>query len=226
MFSSNIHLECRVALLSVNRNVSKSVTIKWLEQIGQSEPKIYQREIKLLFSTVDVNIMISSLLRLSGEVEKQHRYWCQLDLGTKDIFRASSVTTIEPFDFYQTLPSCPNDITFHLAETACAERNFSIKLNPTPTPDVVQHCSSSNDSDTNSPVNTNALSTLALSIGLPILLSTLLLIVALAILLLARRRLASRVAEKNTSEFIFYKVVLLLTILSVSPCLQKYLIYL
>ena len=212
VFSSSIFLECRVALFNVNSNVSKSVTIKWLEQIGQSEPKIYQREIKLQFSTA----MIHSMLRLSGEVKKQRKYWCQLNLGMEDNFRASSVTTIESFDFYQTLPSCPNDITLHLAETACAERNFSSELNPTPTPDLEQLCSSSNNSDTNELINTSVLSTLALSIGLPILLATLLLIVALAILFLARRRLTSIVAKKNTSEFVLYMVVLLLIVLSVS----------
>ena len=199
-----LSMECVVNLPKADQN--HSATIHWTEKVGEH---VLRRNASASDSN-DENYLLRSVLRLEDEVafneSDVRKYWCELSFHDNTTFTISNVATVNPPEYYSSLPPCHHDTVFHLAEASCAETGQSLSSPfPTPSPLVSPHCSSDESSGPRS-LNTMVLTIVAIGIGVPIILATMLLIAALSILLVRRKR-RERSTEEHTSKQ-YYRCIL------------------
>lgn len=198
----SLSMECVVALPKADHD--HLATIHWREKIGDNEDHLLREDTSMPYSGDENNKLLRSVLHLKDEVTFHVRkYWCELNFDEPSRNTTiSNIATVNPPKYYSSLPPCHRDTVFHLAERACAEMGQSLGSPfPSPSPMMTSHCSSGNESESSGPssLNTMVLTTVAVGIGVPIILATMLLIAALTILLVRKKRRKGDI-EEHTSK--------------------------
>lgn len=120
VYSYSVNLTCVVAQTNTSSELNSK--IRWIQMLGDSGPECLvpnNKSIQLFMPS-----SFHSKLQLTGIDPRNGNdsYWCELSTddipcNSSNIF-ANKLTINEP-KFYKTLPPCPDDIYFHLAERVC-----------------------------------------------------------------------------------------------------------
>ena len=112
--------------------------IHWIQQTQDSEQRLILKESDRLYkqtpteSDVRGTIIYQSVLKILGHPppNSSHSYWCKLSTPDTELKANSTIpdvfankVTVYGADFYSSLPPCPLDTAFHLAESVCVHRN-------------------------------------------------------------------------------------------------------
>ena len=194
----SVALECAVAQRRANVDAAQVSRICWFQMLEDLEPHIVVPEKPFQQSVTQHGefVMRRSVLMISetNPPTSSHMYWCQLctadrdtrsNLSTPEV-AATRLTIYEP-EFYVALPLCPQNTTFHLAESVCVN-------NETVSQDSPPNCTLDNSCDGEDSEDTFPLRTAVIAGGSVVGMVVVLLAVAVTVLcyLLLRRRKEKR----------------------------------
>ena len=127
----SVSLECTIAQLR-NKSDIKSV-IRWIQDVDDSEPHTVTIEGPFINSTstksmIGDYVLLHSVLNITelARPNRVHTYWCELhtpdkqgnDSDNTGMRVANRATVLGP-ELYASLPPCPRDTAFHLAQSVC-----------------------------------------------------------------------------------------------------------
>ena len=136
----SVSLECTIAQLRNEGDIKSE--IRWIQDVDDSEPHTVTIEGPFINSTstksmIGDYVLLHSVLNITelARPNRVHTYWCELytpgKQGDNTGMRVANRATVLGPELYASLPPCPRDTAFHLAQSVCIS-NLNASLSDVP----------------------------------------------------------------------------------------------
>lgn len=160
-YAYSVSLKCAIAQLDIKSELDS--VIQWVQIMDNSEPHTVESEKETVktekgtffhsttHSVLEDYIVFQSVLNITQQTPPNgtHTYWCDLYTPSKEnntdinVLFANRATIFDP-DFYNSLPPCPRDTAFHLAQSVCINSNITHESTVTIIPNTTSSSNSTN----------------------------------------------------------------------------------